>query len=65
MRITIEADPGYAGRAMAQHVASKVRVVAPEAEVVVIAPALPRLPVAYSAVARNDYGVRQLMAMDA
>lgn len=32
MRITIEPDHGYAGRAMAQHVASKIRGAVPGAQ---------------------------------
>lgn len=61
MRITIEADPGYAGRTMAQHAAEKIRRAMPGAEVVIVGPGLPRLPRAYSAMAHGDYGVRQMM----
>lgn len=65
MRITIESDPGYAGRTAAQRAADAIRAALPNAKVVVTGPALPRLPMAYSAVAPSDYGVRQMMAMDA
>jgi hypothetical protein len=65
MRITIESDPGYAGRAAAQRAADAVRAAIPNADVVVNGPVLPRLPVTYSAMAPSDYGIRQMLRTDA
>lgn len=61
MRITIESDPGYAGRAMARRVVAEIRARYPEAQVVIVEPVVPRLPASYSAVASLDYGVRQML----
>jgi len=70
MRITIESDPGYAGRAAAQRAADAIRAAIPNADVfvsgpVLPSPVLPRLPVTYSAMAPSDYGVRQMKRTDA
>lgn len=66
MRITIESDPGYAGRAMAQHIAARIRAAVPGADVVITGPAPgPRLPANYSAVATQDHGVRMMLRGEA
>jgi hypothetical protein len=66
MRITIESDSGYAGRAAAQRAADAVRAAVPNADVVVIdAVRTERLPASYLVVAGTDYGVRQMLRMDA
>lgn len=65
MRITIESDPGYAGRNTAHDAAARIRAAMPEAEVVVTGAAdRPRLPATYRIIAARDYGVRMMLRQD-